>query len=85
MKTIDPRIAAYIAEVDQPGIPYVSFSHVTLMRLYAEHGAKVIDALLDAHFRRMPMLRCEPCNATGAIHCADPANCGGPWDDHVGN
>ena len=24
--------------------------------------------------------RCEPCRATGAIHCADPENCGGPWD-----
>jgi hypothetical protein len=26
--------------------------------------------------------RCEPCRATGAVHCSDPANCGGPWDDH---
>lgn len=25
--------------------------------------------------------RCEPCRATGAIHCSDPANCGGPWDE----
>jgi hypothetical protein len=24
--------------------------------------------------------RCEPCRATGAVHCADPENCGGPWD-----
>ena len=22
--------------------------------------------------------RCEPCRETGAIHCSDPANCGGP-------
>ena len=24
--------------------------------------------------------RCEACRATGAIHCSDPGNCGGPWD-----
>ena len=24
--------------------------------------------------------RCEPCRATGAIHCAHPDECGGPWD-----
>ena len=24
--------------------------------------------------------RCEACRETGAVHCADPANCGGPWD-----
>jgi len=24
--------------------------------------------------------RCEPCRAANMIHCADPANCGGPWD-----
>lgn len=24
--------------------------------------------------------RCEPCRATGAIHCAHPAECGGPWN-----
>ena len=24
--------------------------------------------------------RCEPCRATGAVHCSDPENCGGPWD-----
>ena len=23
---------------------------------------------------------CKPCRETGAIHCSDPANCGGPWD-----
>lgn len=22
---------------------------------------------------------CRPCRETGAIHCSDPANCGGPW------
>ena len=26
--------------------------------------------------------RCEPCRATGAVHCSDPENCGGPWDKH---
>ncbi len=24
--------------------------------------------------------RCEPCRATGAVHCSDPEHCGGPWD-----
>ena len=24
--------------------------------------------------------RCEPCRATGLIHCAHPDECGGPWD-----
>ncbi len=24
-------------------------------------------------------LRCEDCRKTGAIHCSDPENCGGPW------
>jgi hypothetical protein len=24
-------------------------------------------------------LRCEACRETGAIHCSDPENCGGPW------
>lgn len=27
--------------------------------------------------------RCEPCRATGAIHCAYPNECGGPWDDRA--
>ncbi len=26
---------------------------------------------------------CEPCRSTGLFHCSDPANCGGPWDDHA--
>lgn len=25
------------------------------------------------------MRRCEACRETGAIHCSDPENCGGPW------
>lgn len=25
------------------------------------------------------MRRCKPCRETGAIHCSDPENCGGPW------
>lgn len=24
---------------------------------------------------------CEACRNTGAIHCSDPVNCGGPWSD----
>lgn len=48
----DPRIAAYIAEIEQPGIPYVSTSHVTLYNLYREHGEKTINYLLDQYFGR---------------------------------
>lgn len=46
----DPRIAAYVAEVSAPGIPYVSTSHVTLARLYDAHGRDTVDALLSAHW-----------------------------------
>lgn len=28
---------------------------------------------------------CEPCRNTGAIHCSDPVNCGGPWSDPLPN
>ena len=28
-------------------------------------------------------MRCEPCRATGLIHCSDPENCGGPWSKPV--
>ena len=48
---MDPRIAAYVKEVSQPGIPYISHSHVTLRELYSEHGQKVIDDLLAAHWK----------------------------------
>ena len=27
--------------------------------------------------------RCEACRETGAIHCSDPENCGGPWTVHL--
>ena len=27
--------------------------------------------------------RCEACRETGAIHCSDPENCGGPWTAHL--
>lgn len=26
--------------------------------------------------------RCIPCREVGALHCSDPSNCGGPWDEH---
>jgi hypothetical protein len=52
MRQVDPRIAAYVAEVEQPGIPYVSTSHIILRHLYGQHGKDVIDALLAAHWKR---------------------------------
>lgn len=27
--------------------------------------------------------RCKACRETGAIHCSDPENCGGPWTVHL--
>lgn len=48
---MDPRIAAYVKEVSQPGIPYVSNSHGTLRELYYEYGRQVIDDLLAAHWK----------------------------------
>jgi len=29
------------------------------------------------------MRRCKACRETGAIHCSDPENCGGPWTVHL--
>jgi hypothetical protein len=48
----DPRIAAYIDEISQPGIPYVSKSHHKLADLYAEHGRNVVDQLIVDYFER---------------------------------
>ncbi len=39
---------------------------------------EVVDTDLHMLEETVPM-RCEPCRETGAIHCADPQNCGGPW------
>lgn len=48
--TPDPRIAAYVAEIRAPGIPYVSTSHLTLRRLNDEFGQAVVSALIAVHF-----------------------------------
>lgn len=48
----DPRIAGYIAEISQPGIPYVSTSHLTLHDLYGMHGRGTVDQLIDHFFKR---------------------------------
>ena len=45
----DPRIAAYVAELDGP-TPYVNSSHVTLSWLYSQYGTATVDALLAAHW-----------------------------------
>lgn len=50
MTTPDPRIAAYIAEIERPGIPWISTSHITLSGLQSEHGAALIQQLIDAYF-----------------------------------
>lgn len=50
---MDERIADYIAEVSQPGIPYISNSHGTLRELYARHGKQVIDQLLEEYWESL--------------------------------
>jgi hypothetical protein len=50
MSIVDPRIAAYVAEVSQPGIPYVSTSQDRLMELYVIHGEQVINDLLTLYW-----------------------------------
>lgn len=47
---MDARIAAYVVEVSMPGVPWISTSHNTLVKLYGQHGRETIDALLAAHW-----------------------------------
>lgn len=44
----DPIIADYITELSTNGV--VSYSHVTLSRLYSKHGQEFIDNLLRDYF-----------------------------------
>lgn len=53
MKTPDERIAAYVAEISKPGVPYVSRSWVTLARLYDLHGRDTVDRLLREHWEAL--------------------------------
>lgn len=46
----DPRIAAYVAELSQPGVPYVNTTHLTRYRLVVQHGAETVQRLLDEYF-----------------------------------
>lgn len=52
----DPRIAAYIAELDGPASA-VSYSHLTLRSLYRAHGQVLVENLLEQywHARRAPI------------------------------
>lgn len=52
MSGVDPRIADYVRQVSEPGIPYFSYSHKTLWDLYYIHGKDVIDNLLTEHWAR---------------------------------
>ena len=47
---MDQRIAAYVAEVSQPGIPYMNNSHGVLRELYITYGRETIDQLLSDHW-----------------------------------
>ena len=46
----DPRIAAYIREIEAPGVAYVNRSQFTLGGLYSKHGRDVIDRLVNEYF-----------------------------------
>lgn len=52
MTTPDPRIAKYIAQIEQPGIPYVSSSHYTLHELGRVYGHELIASLVKDYFER---------------------------------
>lgn len=52
MSPIDPRIADYVRQVSEPGVPYISYSHKTLWDLYYIHGKDVINNLLTEHWAR---------------------------------
>lgn len=47
----DTRIAAYIAELEVPGIPYISTSQWSLLRLYGTHGVSTVDNLVADYFK----------------------------------
>jgi hypothetical protein len=42
-----------------------------------------LDIAIDEAIEVFKGKRCEPCRATGMIHCANPESCGGPWSDPV--
>lgn len=67
--TPDPRISAYVAEISIVGIPYVSRSHVTLLRLYDEHGKAVVEGLLNSYFKACRLWDYEK-NKTWEGYCA---------------
>jgi hypothetical protein len=52
----DPRIAAYVAELEGP-CPVVNYSHLTLLALHQQHGKVLIENLLEQywHARRAPI------------------------------
>lgn len=66
MATPDPRIAHYIAEIEQPGIPYVSYSHETLRQLYGTHGKALVEQLIAAYFADVRTeAECPDCKGSG--------------------
>lgn len=49
----DPRVAEYVREVTEPGVPIYSTSHLTLSALYQVHGQAVVEALLRDHWFKL--------------------------------
>lgn len=45
-----PEIAAYIKEVGQPGVPWISTSHYTLWKLYVAYSSEVVEQWLKEYF-----------------------------------
>jgi len=46
----DPRIAAYVAEIELPGVPYINRSATILYNLCCEHGADLVYNLLEDYW-----------------------------------
>jgi hypothetical protein len=48
----EPReeIAAYVAEVSQPGVPWISNSHHTLFQLGSKYGRSRVEMWLNEHW-----------------------------------
>ncbi len=46
----DQRIAAYIEEIEKPGIPFVGWSHCLLYSIGCEHGHELVWGLISEYF-----------------------------------
>lgn len=58
----DPRIAPYIAKIEEPGVPYVAQSSALLYQLGNEHGHILVAQLIKDYFAALRRWRksCKP-------------------------